>query len=268
MRTAWLVLIAGVVSAVVLSGCINSLTPQNAEPIARDLQAKFDNIQSYSARVYTINPDGSNSFSQLAVIRPDKYVDFTAWGEHTFVPRVGICNGQKRQEYSSASGAIVEQQADCARVVSDCFNVFDKIKKIATYQNIITQRPASCDDVKEIVFGAPEYRDDSGNFRLIEKSATGYQFGESVASAGTGCMHENQDAIELTFIDETGANNTMFFLKDDYVLLKYEKKTASGEKTTTYFSDLRLNEQLPAGQEFSMPSLEQIEAYRSGLQKK
>jgi outer membrane lipoprotein-sorting protein len=245
-------------SIVIISGCgeVTEITPQNVDPIAQEIQNKYDTISAYEARIYQIRDDGSIYAGRVAAKKPDQYFDFAYWDANIFVHYVNVCNGQKDEVYTSESGKIDTYYRSCKSKVDNIFNVMDRIKKIVTYPNTVKQREFNPEDYKEILYLSPTSSYDKDKVRIVATTSKGCSVGEKQTEGIPG-LSINTPIVEVIFTDELNIKYKLIFRSDNYQLLKSEKTSSVGKIETTYYSDLQFDENVNP-RYFTMPTLEEI----------
>ena len=244
------------ISFVIISGCqVEEITPQNVDPIAGEIQSKYDQISAYESKIYSIE-DSKVKFGLFAAIKPDKYKEIVHWEERTFLPNVEICNGNERKIFTAASQKITSQDYDCSKRVTAFFNIFDKIKSIANYKNTIKEIEVSKDDYKEVAYFAPNQLSEPEKWDVIVSSDNGYVFAERkfgndrMPSYGIGA-----EGIEVKFTDDLNNQIRLVFLKNSYQLLKSEIRYPDGKMEISYYTDVTLNDE---GMGMEMPPEESL----------
>lgn len=246
------------ISIILISSCeVTQITPQNVDPIAKEIQNKYDKISAYEARIYQIRDDGSIYAGRIAAKKPDQHFDFAYWDANIFVHYVDVCNGQKDEIYTSESGKIdIYADRNCKSKVDKVFNVIDRIKKIATYPNTVKQREFSVDDYKEILFLGPTSSYEKNKVKIVATTSAGCSVGEKKTEGKPG-LSINTPIIEVIFTDELNIKYKLIFRGDNYQLLKSEKTSSAGRTEITYYSDLQFDENVNP-RYFTMPAMEEI----------
>ena len=119
-----------IILSFLVTGC--TLTQKNVDIIAKQLQEKYDNINSYQAKVTY-----DDSVRLVQVKRPDKYKDILidpSKGGQSF-----ICDDNVKIEYDLyPPEANKFFNYDCTKDVKEFFNIMDLIKELANYENKIS----------------------------------------------------------------------------------------------------------------------------------
>jgi outer membrane lipoprotein-sorting protein len=251
-----------IVCLVTISGCqVDKITPQNVDPIAKEIQSQYDGISAYEARIYQIRSDDSIKAGRFAAKKPDQIFELVYWEGETFLSRVEVCNGQKDEVYTAESGVINTIDTNCKNRVDSHFEVFDRIKKLASYENSVREMEIkhSNNDYKDVSFFSSSSSYDKDQFKILKTSNSGYSVAEKTTS-GSGDM-ENQAGVEITFTDDTNHKIRLIFLKNNYQLIKSEIISQSGAKETVYYSDLQFDNEVNLNY-FKMPSMDDINALK------
>ena len=126
-------ILAVLIISTLAAGCAE-ITQKNIDPVAKRIQEKYDNINSYQATIISVTSEGNSKSVLRQVRRPDMYKElkFSADGKkhNTFM----ICNQDTYWGYVDGSDEIVESRQDCREKVDDFFSVFEEIKSIFDYK--------------------------------------------------------------------------------------------------------------------------------------
>ena len=250
-------------SILILAGCsVTEITPGNSAAVGKSIQDKYDAVTSYNAQVYTVGSDGSMTFGNFMVEKPNKIAEIIQWETGLYLPTATVCVGAERWQWQRVANSTETVAYDCAAEVNKYFDIMEKVKEIAKYKNTITEVITTKDDAKDTIVAAPEFVDQQGRFKTLQTSPEGYKFGETVNHGGSS-TYSNRHAVEVKYTNDKGENIRLLFLTENLMLLKAEIHRADGSSTTAYYSNFEINQKSA----IRMLTPQEIENLRNALVK-